>query len=171
MGLIYILEDFQTSIVGIIGFIGVIVTLIVNARISRSHARDIRRHEKLALVRGLLVEIESHTTSINKTIKDLKDHRALIPGEELCVPFLRTPIFDGNVSRIGLISDSYTYECINGFLLIKEYNNFLTLLNRLPGNGLYQLVNAQEKPNIIAVLEGMLPNLGVTAARLRDESS
>ncbi len=92
-----LLAKFQTGIVGLIGFAGVILVLVVNAWIVRRQVRNQRDHESDTLARALLAELRIYHQVFSGGVEIPTDHS---PTErKLLVPAASaTPVFDANVA-------------------------------------------------------------------------
>ena len=58
-GILELIETYQTLIVGILGFLGVIATLIFNSKLSRDLRKDELKHERNSIRQALITELES----------------------------------------------------------------------------------------------------------------
>jgi hypothetical protein len=105
-----VVRDFQTLIVGTVAFIGVIVTMVVNARLSR------RQHDRgVSAVRAaLLAELTRNRDTFRAYLKELEDpekgkHPFTFPKTSV------SSFYDLLADRIGLLSSSEIYTVINAY--------------------------------------------------------
>lgn len=98
MTLLQFLTTFQSAIVGLVGFIGVIVTLFVNARISRRRVDEARDHDRDTLVRALVAELKQCQNDAERIVNVLEGQ-----DEWIVLRRIRVPIFESNLSKLGLI--------------------------------------------------------------------
>lgn len=122
-----LLQKFQTALVGVIGFTGVIVTLVVNSWIARRQVQDQRWHDRQALERALLAELEAHRETITNNIADI-EKRAGEEYEGMYHPRLLLPIFDASIPRLGLIDGTGLPAVLHGFQVIKGFNRRLSFI-------------------------------------------
>jgi hypothetical protein len=104
-----LLQKFQTGIVGLLGFTGVILTLFTNAWIARRQARDTRNHERETLARALLAELSSHRRSIARNVEEVTKRAEEGTGSLLAPAITNTLLFDASVARFGLVSSLTRY--------------------------------------------------------------
>ena len=125
-----LLEKFQTGIVGLIGFAGVIVTLVVNARLSRRNLRETHDHDRDTLARGLLAELRSSRRSLDRNLQQLRCLDPVIhPG--LNMPAHNaTPVFDSSIARLGLLPNECIDPVLNAYLCLKEFDRSMVLFTR-----------------------------------------
>ncbi len=119
-------KDFQTLIVGVLGFSGVIFTLRVNSRLSRDqHERNIT-HEREVLKAALRAELELiHHAFTDKSISLEGDHEnigAFFPEET------HTKIYNKCIEKLGLLSPEQVSAVIEAYTVIDEVPTRLRLL-------------------------------------------
>ena len=169
LGIFHLLEEFQTGvatlIVGMLGFAGVIITLVVNARITRRDAREARRHERETLARALLAELSSHRQSVKKNVEDMEKTN-MGTGQFLVPAIIETPVFDANVSHLGRLSAAQVGLVLDAYLVLKEYNRSLVLVSTPENSGHYRAVEAQCAPQVGLMLQSLLPHLDAAIAAL-----
>jgi hypothetical protein len=112
-----ILENFQTLIVGTIGFAGVVYTIYKNAQIAREQTDSIRSHNRDAFRTAIYCELE--------TIKDMFETRAKDLGADppsfVILPELVTiNVYASLRSKIGLLTTEEITPIIKAYLLIEE---------------------------------------------------
>lgn len=165
VGVFNILERFQTGIVGLIGFAGVIITLFVNACITRRHANEARGHERVTLARALLTELSSHRRSVKQNLKDME--KANPEAGELLLPAIReTAVFDANVSHLGRLSAVQVGPVLEAYLRLKEFNRSIALFSTPDSTGHYQAVGGQDAPKVGHMLQSLSPHLDAAIAAL-----
>jgi hypothetical protein len=84
------IQEFQTLTVGIIGFAGVISTLLINARQAREQRREERRHERQTLRVALIEELKINREMLAYNIDKVKDgvNELSERGDISCRPIL-----------------------------------------------------------------------------------
>lgn len=120
-------KDFQTIVVGALGFSGVIYTLRTNSRLSlEQHTRSVK-HEREVLKTALRAELEL----IRKTFSDKSlspendgdDSDAFFPEET------HTKIYKNFLGKLGLLSVEEISAVINAYTLVEEVPTRLRLLS------------------------------------------
>ena len=167
---IELLAKFQTGLVGLIGFTGVITTLIVNARLERRRLREAREHERNTLTRALLAELRSHHLSVEANDQQV---RRADPTEypTLILPAHNpTPVFDANIARLGLLSDKQIDPVLRAYLLIKEHDRKLELITVRTSDDHRSLAVEKHGHLLAGMLEGLLPELDAAIKALRGPS-
>ena len=160
------LERFQTGIVGLIGFTGVILTLFVNAWIARRHGRDARKHERETLGRALLAELSSHRQSIKRNIEAVTERAGNGTGALLVPAITNTPVFDASVARIGLLPGEQLGPVLEACLTLKEIDRSISLISAPDVSGHYRIIKGEYAPKAQPMLESLLPVLDAAIAAL-----
>ncbi len=149
-------ERFQTAIVGVLGFAGIIITLIVNARLARL-ARERMRHDERASIRAaLMAEMKIIKDSLEYAIENIKK------GEEdgsggLLVP--TDPIsdaYDALIPRVGVLPPEEVGKVMLAYLSVREMRKNLLLIL---GASVFDQHRVEVPRKSFDVLEGMLSNL------------
>ena len=103
------LQQWQTLIVGIVGFAGVMLTIAMNAWLSRrQHVREIH-HEARVLRAALKAELEVIREAFNDRIEIINNagtsRSMLVPLETM------TDVYASLIDRIGFLSERETGTC------------------------------------------------------------
>ena len=121
------LETYQTLAVGIVGFVGVIVTILFNAKISRDQRRDERDHERNTLRVALIAELKINRRSLRENADTLKE--ASSDTEDAFVPTdPMDDVYRAFVPRIGLLSQDEVGKVMDAYLTLEEFYSKLFLL-------------------------------------------
>ena len=163
-----LLERFQTSLVGVLGFTGVIVTMIANAEIQRNLQSAQRQHEVRSLRTALLVELKENVRMYEDRISTLskadETHHALMPSR------VTNSIFQSSLSDVGLLSADEVESVLRAYLLLEEMPYRLRLLvgtNNVGGyNDEFIRIDADRQHNAKKILEALLPRLREAVAAL-----
>jgi hypothetical protein len=122
--------QFQTLIVGGLGFLGVMVTLFTNAALARrQHTRQIR-HEANALRIALRAELEMLREAFRDRIATIaeaqpdRSHGVLIPLGTM------TDVYERSIDRIGLLSIGQINAVLRAYILVRQMPERLELLAR-----------------------------------------
>ncbi|MBB6096189.1 hypothetical protein HNQ60_005111 [Povalibacter uvarum] len=128
---------FQTFIVGLLGFTGVILTIRMNARSARQqHGRQVK-HERQALRTALRAELEIIRAMYADRISTTGDHES---QQSVLVP-LHVPdrVYQQLLDRIGLLTAAEVEATMKAYLLVAELPTRLGVLadttveSRYPG--------------------------------------
>lgn len=156
-----LLERFQTSLVGVLGFTGVIVTMFANAKIQRNLQSAQRQHEVRSLRTALLVELKENVRMYEDRISTLSKadgtHHALMPSK------VTNNIFQSSLSDVGLLSADEVESVLRAYLLLEEMPNRLRLLvgtnNVGEFNDEFIRIDADRQHDAKKVHEALLPRL------------
>lgn len=156
-----LLERFQTSLVGVLGFTGVIVTMIANAKIQRNLQSAQRQHEARSLRTALLVELKENARMYEDRISTLSKadgaHHALMPSK------VTNNIFQSSLSDVGLLSADEVESVLRAYLLLEEMPYRLRLLvgtNNVGGyNDEFIRIDADRQHDAKKIHEALLPRL------------
>ncbi|MGI9485651.1 MAG: hypothetical protein ACR2RF_07175, partial [Geminicoccaceae bacterium] len=125
------IKDFQSLIVGIIGFAGVILALVVNAWLGRRDVREQRRHISSTLRVQLVEELRINRSSLVENIKEwegLSEDQKKTKG---C--FVPTKTMDdaytSSLDKIGLLSEEEVSNVMYAYLSIRTHYNNLSLIS------------------------------------------
>ena len=162
------LERFQTSLVGVLGFTGVIITMIANAKIQRNLQATQRQHEVRSLRTALLVELKENVRMYEDRISTLSEadgaHHALMPSR------VTNSFFQSSLSDVGLLSADEVESVLRAYLLVEEMPYRLRLLvgtNNVGGyNDEFIRVDANRQHDAKRILEALLPKLKEAVAAL-----
>jgi len=124
------LTQYQTLIVGLLGFTGVILTLLTNARLNRKqHARQIE-HERTALKAALSTEL----SIIRDTFRDRLEMIGEPTGSQgMWVPLdTMTDVYGRVLDKIGLLSREQVNLVLRAYLLIRAVPERLRLMEGSP---------------------------------------
>jgi hypothetical protein len=119
-------KEYQTLIVGAIGFTGVILTLLTNAWLNRKqHTRQVE-HERAALKAALSTEL----CIIRDTFRDRIEMIGDTPGTRgMWVPLdTMTDAYTRLVDKIGLLSRGQVNLVMRAYLLIRAVPDRLRLM-------------------------------------------
>ena len=109
------LTQHQTWIVGIVGFTGVILTLIVNANLARAQFVRSSLHQANVMRRAMLADLRSVASSLQLRIEHAKrtDHK---PGSKFLAPTKeRLEIYDHSIVNIGLLTSAEVSAVITAY--------------------------------------------------------
>ena len=123
--------DYQTLIVGAFGFAGIIITLIINAKIARAQRNDEREHERRAIRVALLAELKINRDSLQKNLYKEEVRSREGRSDVLVVP---TDRLDGAylafLPKIGVLSEDEVNEVMLAYLTLLTYNAHLFFIGK-----------------------------------------
>ena len=122
--LLDLLTRFQTLVVGVLGFGGVILTLFFNARLARRQRSDEREHERRVYRAALRVELQAlrDVYTDRATMLETAPRGCLVPARA------GTEVFDRLLDKIGLLSPEESAVVLRAFVLAKELPGRVRLL-------------------------------------------
>jgi hypothetical protein len=163
-------KDFQTIIVGLLGFSGVIYTLRMNAQLSqKQHERSVK-HDREVLRTALRAELELIRKSFSDKASSIEENNeesdAFYPSES------HTSIYQNFVGKLGLLSAEEVSSVIEAYTLIFEAPTRLRLLSSghdpsydKPG---YIFIKAKHCKTATGIYKSFLPSIEAALQKLRD---
>ena len=120
------LEKFQTLLVGLLGFTGVIVTMAVNARSHRKLQIRQQQHEAQTIRVALLAELKTNRDMYENRLRDFSEspgeHHAVVPSKVI------NSLYRTLLPKIGLLSVEEVDLVHTAYLLLEELPYRLRLL-------------------------------------------
>ncbi|QPZ89685.1 hypothetical protein [Thioclava electrotropha] len=115
-----LLERFQTTIVGVVGFFGVIGTLIANARISRVEQRRQIVTKRRTLRRILAAEFRNYSRALKENVEAPSPE-----GGVFSVGKIRRLLSDSLNADLGLLENDELDVVINALISLDGFNHYL----------------------------------------------
>ncbi len=165
-----VVKDFQTIIVGVLGFSGVIFTLQMTSRLSREqHERSVK-HDREVLKTALRAELELIQKAFSDKAASPEDDReesdAFFPEET------HTKVYQSFVGKLGLLSPEEVSAVIKAYTLIEETPTRLRLLSSghdpsydKPG---YIFIKAPHSKTAAGIYKSFLPSIEAALQKLGD---
>ncbi len=120
-------RQFQTLIVGGLGFLGVMATLAFNAWLARrQHARTVS-HEQTVVRVALRAELEAIAESYRDRIKSLDEPEQKHGGAHLAYETM-TSVYRSMVPRVGLLTAVQVRAVLRAYLLAEQLPERLKFL-------------------------------------------
>ena len=171
------IENHQTLTVGIIGFLGVIVTLCINAMLARTQHRKELCHERQTLRVALAAELKINREAFVNSIKSLDTNTALdkvrVTGEYWVPTDEMEDVYRSFIDRIGLLSQFEIRKVMNAYLRLRTYTAALLLQSRpLETDVRHVPIPSQMGPMLIEMQESLIGPLNEAIdalERARDE--
>lgn len=111
-------EKYQTFFAGLLGFTGVIITMIVNAKHQIAMQDRKLRHDAQTLRVALRAELDANKKAFETRIEQLDEpsgyNQALMPNHPI------DQIYSSRLSELGLLSNEETENVVNAYLLISD---------------------------------------------------
>jgi hypothetical protein len=120
-----VVREFQTLIVGALGFMGVIFTLWFNAYQVRQQREGERSHERETLRAALIEELKIIQGSISRNIADWDGNTetsAYVPIHTM------DDAYRAFTNRIGLLSSEEVRRVMNAYLTMRTFHSKLFLI-------------------------------------------
>lgn len=131
-------ENYQTLIVGILGFIGVMATLVLNALLARRAEQRRITHETGVLRTALIEEMKVQRDALVHAVEgsNRATDRSNVGKQDALTPLRRwTDIFDNSLSKLGLLTPNEVAAVLDAYLPLKELTSKVRLLEvRVPPN-------------------------------------
>ena len=151
-------ERFQTAIVGVLGFVGVIITLIANAWLVRRDRLERIRQERTALRTSLVEELKILKFSLEDGIQRLEEagenDRVIVPTDPM------SDVYNAFVPRIGMLTSQEVQKTMWAYMSIREFRKNLVLL---PGTEVIDQhrvdVPRESFPALLDMQKNLLPKL------------
>ena len=149
-----IFETYQTFFTGMLGFAGVIITMIVSAKTQRKLQKDRIEHEKRALRVALKSELIATRNSYELRIDQLNE-----PGHENDDVLIQNKIVDGIyrtlLDKIGLLTEEEVEKILNAYLLMAELPYGIRILTGTDNIGGYENEFIRVKKHLQSTVEKM----------------
>lgn len=124
--LVDIFERFQTFLVGLLGFAGVIYTIRMNARLSRQQHEHELIHERTALRTALIAELGGLRKTYEDRSRTLREEDS---GQSALIPeYVSNQVYSQLLGRIGLLTADEIESVMDAYLLATELPVRLRLL-------------------------------------------
>lgn len=155
-----IIKEYQTLIVGALGFLGVMSTLWFNAKQIREQRQDELRHDTETLRVALLAELKINQNSLTENLEGL---RAAREGQGCHVPtHSMDDAYRAFTHRIGLLSETEVHKVMYAFLALRTYRAKLFLVGspseQHDGNILSER-HVNVPPNNVVMLTALIESL------------
>jgi hypothetical protein len=126
------IKQYQTLIVGGLGFLGVMATIATNAWLARrQHSRQVR-HDTKALRVALRSELEMIRDAFRDRVTMIESSQPK-QREGIFIPLnTMTDVYSQFISRIGLLSESEIRAVMRAYLLVRQMPERLALLELQP---------------------------------------
>ena len=145
-------ERFQNLIVGMFGFVGVIFTLLFNAKQARKQREEERYHDRETLRTALIVELEINRNSLMENLdqRPTKSQSAYVPTE--CMD----DAYRSFAPTLRLLSGAEISTVMNAYLTLRTYYAKLFLIGTPPETGERHVFVPMKN---VEMLTGMQKNL------------
>jgi len=175
--LLHFAERFQTAIVGIIGFLGVMLTIRMNAKAARMLQEQQIESDRRALRCELCAELELVRVYFQEVCEGNTNRKTSGEPASICIPNLPPiPIYTNAIGKIGLLSEREVTAVVEAYNALREAPMRIKLLFILrPESGRpidsldYFYVGAPNVKNVVRIYKNFLPSIDKAIAALREE--
>jgi hypothetical protein len=161
-----LVKDFQTLIVGVIGFAGVIYTLLMSSRLSREQDERSVKHDREVLKTALRAELGLIRKIFSDKAADLEESDAYFPAET------HTNIYKNFIAKLGLLSAEEASAVIKAYTLIEEVPARLRLLSSGHDSSYdkhgYIFIKAPHSKTAAGIYKNFLPSIKTALQKLGD---
>ena len=159
--MVEIFAKYQTFLVGVLGFTGVIITMVVNARTQRGLQSRQRQHDAQSVRTALRAELKANVEMYEIRIKDFSGcdgtQDAIVPSKIVNTVYLTL------MANIGLLSVGEVESVTRAYLLLEELPYRLRILvgtNNVGGlNQELIRIDAGRQQVAAGVHEAILPSI------------
>lgn len=157
--LIYFIKTYQTIFVGLLGFSGVIITMLANAKIQRIQYERSLGHEarslRVALKSELIASRDAYKNRIDQFKEDGEFKTALIPNKSI------DKIFNELLTKIGVLTEPEVEKVLRAYALMSELPYRVRILVGTDNVGGYNdefiRVNEEYQKAVQGIHEAVLP--------------
>ena len=157
-----LIQSYQTIFVGLLGFLGVIITMLANAKIQRNQIKRTQLHEANSLRIALKSELNANVNAYQLRIEQFKE-----PSEsdkDAIVPNRATDgIYKELLNKIGLLSENELEKIIKAYALLSELPYRIRILVGTDNIGGFENEFLRVKNNklktVLKIHESILPSL------------
>ncbi len=108
--------QYQVVLVGIIGFVGVALTLIFNAWLTRKEHKDTVNHDRATLRTALTAELKEIKKEVRVKIRDIEGQK----GRLLVSTNPITDVYDNSIRNLGLLYNEELQHVMAAYICIKK---------------------------------------------------
>lgn len=169
--LLCVLERFQTVIIGFVGFGGVILTLIANARLSARGRKAVVQHEQQVLKVALIEELKILRETFKDRIEIIDEaKRGNTPGILVPVDSM-TSVYDQHLSKLGLLTSEQTQAVMRAYLSAKQIPTKVGLLaETLDRDSAFISIGSEYFETVEGIHKNTLPGIEAAIASLEDNA-
>ena len=166
-----VFERFQTFLVGLLGFAGVIYTIRMNARLARQQHEHELIHERTSLRTALIAELEALRSTYKDRSHDLRKDDS---GNSVLIPeYVSNQIYRQLLDRIGLLTPEEIRLIMDAYLLVNELPVRLRLLAKdmggSPEHSGYIHIGKEDAEVAAKMHDNFLPKINSALATIQGE--
>lgn len=154
--IILLFERYQTFIVGLMGFAGVIYAMSKNAKLARTQHEREKDHEKLAIKNALTEELKFIRNSYRMRIKDLSSTNE---GTSMVLLNVFNDVYLQLISKIGVLEPEKVKLVMNAYLAASELPSKIKFLAIESPHPDYLQFPSSEFPRLIEIHESHLTEI------------
>ena len=153
------LERYQTLVVGGFGFLGVIITLFVNAWLARRERRHDLAKERRTLRVALREELKINKQSFETNTKRLEEKDQEGAGDLVIPRGTMDDVYTAFVPKIGLLSSRETEKVMLAYLTLREFHRSVRLLSGDEVTEDHVIVPEAMRPSITKMMRSIIPKI------------
>ena len=124
---------FQTTIVGIVGFSGVMLTMRHNARLARQQRDAAISHERMSIRVALKEELSLLRDAYNGNAADLANIPDNDDGGFDIPPYDMTQVYQAVLGKIGALTSNELSKVLHAYGTVAQADHLITAFYALPG--------------------------------------
>lgn len=132
-----ILFKYQTLVSGVVGFLGIILTLLFNGKMQREQRLEIRKAEKDAIIAAVCAELAVNKDVIQGVITSFQDKKDSPGYCHMVSKRILNDVYKTNLNKIGLLSTKQSRSIISVYLAIERINDDLLTVSHWSKSKLY----------------------------------
>lgn len=164
MQTIDLVRKFQTAIVGVIGFLGVIMTLRSSSKLAREQSKREWEKERNVLKASLLAELRFFERTFSRERGDTER----IAHGTLYIPRMRRPISQSLIANLGLLKEEQIAPVLDALLTVDEMDRSLHL-HANAVNEKYFTISGDKHDSLVDMESSVLAAVRKGIAALIDE--
>jgi hypothetical protein len=138
-----VMKDFQLFAVCVVGFTGVILTLLISARQARTARTETIEHQRRALRVAVVEELKQIKAGLSERLDAIQDPHLAAPV--LLAPMLATEIFSMVVKDIGLLRTDQAQAVILAYASVHRLDMNLSFHNETDARGYVRVEGSTEQ--------------------------
>ncbi|WP_282608956.1 hypothetical protein [Pelagibius sp. Alg239-R121] len=153
-------KDFQTLIVGILGFAGVMTTLWFNSWQARMQRLAERQHERETLRAAILEELKIIHYATMQNVEAGNEGFLSEPAASAVPVYQLSDAYNSFVGRLGLLSEDEVASIMQAYLSYRAFHANLTLFGKPLGHtGAFVEIPSQKSEILIEMYQKLSPKI------------
>ncbi|ENS5608791.1 hypothetical protein ACE1RU_003731 [Vibrio mimicus] len=123
------LFHYQTLVAGLVGFLGVIISILANGYLARKQERAQRFHEKDTILAALRAELKVNLATIKMRSEQLSIPSPSHRNQGYLPILVFNDVYKSSLHKIGVLEDKQAEQVIKMYLLLEELPTKMQLLS------------------------------------------